>query len=337
MYTGEDLKPIGVANVNVQYREKSYNNLPLYVVEKGGHALFGRDWLKEIPLDWNSIKSLTAQKKETPRSRTQLDAILSKHTAVFDEKLGEVKGVTAKFNLQENSQPNYSKARTVAYSLRNKVEKELVILEKEGTLTKVNHSELATPIIPVLKKNGDIRICGDFKVTVNPVLKVDQYPVPKIEDIYAQLAGGQQFTKLDLMQAYLQLSVHENSKELVTINTHKGLYRYIRMPFGIASAPAIWQRTIEEVLQGIPGIQVMLDDIVITGKDDQEHLQNLDKVLARLEEYGLRLNLDKCQFFKDSVTFCGHIIDRDFIKHQIKSKQLLMLQKLRTLHSSNRF
>jgi hypothetical protein len=135
--------------------------------------------------------------------------------------------------------------------------------------------------------------------------------VPKIEDIYAKLAGGQQFTKLDLMQAYLQLSVHENSKELVTINTHKGLYRYIRMPFGIASAPAIWQRTIEEVLQGIPGIQVMLDDIVITGKDDQEHLQNLDKVLARLEEYGLRLNLDKCQFFKDSVTFCGHIIDRD--------------------------
>jgi endonuclease IV len=97
------------------------------------------------------------------------------------------------------------------------------------------------------------------------------------------------------------------------------------------------QRTIEEVLQGNPSVQVMLDDMAITGKDDQEHLQNLDKVLARLEEYGIRLNLDKCQFFKDSVTFCGHIIDRDFIKHQIKSKQLRMLQKLRTLHSSNRF
>ena len=187
-YTGEDLKPIGVANVNVQYREKSYDNLPPYVVEKGGHALFGRDWLKEIPLDWNSIKSLTAQKKETPKSSPQLDAILSKHTAVFDEKLGEVKGVPAKFNLQENSQPKYIKARTVAwlaYSLRNKVEKELVRLEKEGTLTKVNHSEWATPIVPVLKKNGDIRICGDFNVTVNPVLKVDQYPLPKIEDSFA--------------------------------------------------------------------------------------------------------------------------------------------------------
>jgi len=98
-------------------------------------------------------------------------------------------------------------------------------LEKEGTLTKVNHSEWATPIVPVLKKSGDIRICGDFKVTVNPVLKVDQYPLPKIEDIFAKLAG-QQFTKLDLTQAYLQLPVHENSKELVTINTHKGLYTY---------------------------------------------------------------------------------------------------------------
>jgi hypothetical protein len=155
-HTGEVLKPIGVANVNVQHREKSYDNLPLYAVEKGGHALFGRDWLKEIPLDWNSIKSLTAQNKETPKSSPQLDTILSKHTTVFDEKLGEAKAVTAKFNLQENSQPKYIKARTVAYSLRNKVEKELVRFAKEGTLTKVNHSEWATLIVPVLKKNGDI-------------------------------------------------------------------------------------------------------------------------------------------------------------------------------------
>ena len=76
-YTCTFFKPIGVANVNVQYREKSYDNLPLYVVEKGGHALFGRDWLKEIPLDWNSVESFTAQKKETPKSSPQLDAILS--------------------------------------------------------------------------------------------------------------------------------------------------------------------------------------------------------------------------------------------------------------------
>ena len=168
----------------------------------------------------------------------------------------------------------------------------------------MNHSEWDTPIVPVLKKNGNMRRCGDFKVTVNPVLNVDQYTLPKIEDIFPQLARGHQFTKLDLTQAYLQLPVHENSKELVTINTHKGIYRYNRMPFGIASAPAMCQRTIEEVLQGITGVQVMLDDMIITGKDDQEHLQNLDEVLARLEEYGLRLNLDKCQFFKDSVTFC---------------------------------
>ena len=107
----------------------------------------------------------------------------------------------------------------------------------------------------------------------------------KIEDIFPQLARGHQFTKLDLTQAYLQLPVHENSKELVTINTHKGIYRYNRMPFGIASAPAMCQRTIEEVLQGITGVQVMLDDMIITGKDDQEHLQNIDEVLARLEEY----------------------------------------------------
>ena len=308
-YTGEHLKPVGVSNVKVEYGGKVYK-LPLYVVEKGGPALFGRDWLREIPLDWKSIKTL-ATKEGSSNPKPKVETILNKHKAVFEEKLGEVKGITAKFKLQDNASPKYLKSRTVAYSLRRKVEAELDRLESEGTLTKVNHSEWATPIVPVLKKNGDIRICGDFKVTVNPVLKVDQYPLPKIEDIFAKLSGGQHFTKLDLTQAYLQLPVHDDSKELVTINTHEGLYRYNRMPFGIASAPAIWQRTIEQVLQGIPGVQVLLDDMIITGKSDEEHLHNLDLVLSRLEEYGLRLNLDKCQFFKDNVTFCGHIIDKD--------------------------
>ena len=115
----------------------------------------------------------------------------------------------------------------------------------------------------MVKRNGNIRICGDFKVTVNPVLNVDHYPLPKLDDVFATLFGGQLFTKIDLWQAYLHMEVDDASKEYLTIITHKGLFRYNRLIFGIASAPAIWQRTMKQVLHGIPGTYCILDDMIL--------------------------------------------------------------------------
>ena len=127
-----------------------------------------------------------------------------------------------------------------------------------------------------MKKNAAVRICGDFKGTINSQLKVEEYPSPKIEDIFANLDGGKQFTKIDLKDAYLPMSVEEDSQKLLVINTHKGLYQYTRLPFGVASYPALWQRVIEQVLQGISGIQCFLDDIIVTGPNDKEHWKNLN-------------------------------------------------------------
>ena len=140
-------------------------------------------------------------------------------------------------------------------------------LEKLGIVdkVKVSHSDWATPIVPVVKEDGKVRICGDYKVTLNPCLDVDQHPLPKPEELFATLSGGQQFSKMDLSQAYLQLELDEESKNLVTLNTHKGLYRFTRLPFGVASAPAIFQRLMESVLLGIPRILCYIDDIFITG------------------------------------------------------------------------
>ncbi|RXN24195.1 Transposon Tf2-9 poly [Labeo rohita] len=145
-----------------------------------------------------------------------------------------------------------------------------------GILTKVEWSEWATPIVPVIKKGktGDAHICGDFKVTIHPVLHAVQYPLPCIEDIFASLSGGEHFSKIDLAQACLEMEMDEQSKKFLTIKTHEGLYQYNHIVFGIASAPALWQRAMDQVLQGIPGTQCYLDDIV-TGKDDTDHLQNL--------------------------------------------------------------
>ena len=114
-----------------------------------------------------------------------------------------------------------------------------------------------------MKGDGTIRICGDYKLTVNRAAKTDAYPLPRIEDLFASLTGGQLFTKLDLAHAYQQVPLDKDS-QLVT-------YCYNRLPFGIASAPAIFQRAIEVILQGIPHVCVYLDDILITGVNSDDH------------------------------------------------------------------
>ena len=316
--SGEKIHPLGITRVKVRY-QKQEKDLDLYLVEKGTAALFGRDWLAAIQLEWKEIRDVLAVKKETVSTNIELDQILSKYATVFEEGIGKVKDIKATLKFKEQPQPVFCKARQIPYALRPKVEQELDELEKMGIISKVETSEWATPIVPVLKKNGRVRVCGDFKLTINPQLAVDQYPLPRIEDVFASLADGEKFTKIDLRQAYLHMEMEEESKKYLTVNTHKGLYQFNRMLFGIASAPAIWQRTMEQILQGIPSVQCILDDMIITGKNDAEHLNNLESVLSRLQQYQLKANLDKCQFFKDEIDYCGHKIDKNGI-HKTEEK-----------------
>ena len=103
---------------------------------------------------------------------------------------------------------------------------------------------------------------------MNPEIQVERYPLPRIEDIFATMNGGSVFSKIDLKQAFLQMEVEDECHKLLTINTHKGLYQFNRLPFGFASAPAIWQRAMEHVLQGVSHTQCMLDDILVAGGQD---------------------------------------------------------------------
>ena len=204
-------------------------------------------------------------------------------------------------------------------------------------ITKVSHSDWAAPIVPVPKKNGRFRICGDYKVTVNQALAVDQYPLPKPEDLFAMLSGGKKFSKLDLSQAYQQVELEDSSKAFVTINTHLGLYRYNRLPFGVASAPALFQKLMDTVLQDLPHVICYLDDILVTGKDDDDHLRNLVRVFERLHQYGFRVKKDKCALLQRAVEYLGHKIDAeglhalpDKIEAVVRAPQPRNIQQLRS-------
>lgn len=166
-----------------------------------------------------------------------------------------------------------------------------------------------------MKPNGAVRICGDYKLTVNQGSKLDNYPIPKTEDPLASWGGGEKFTKLDMSQACQQMTLDEKSQKFTTINTHKGLFHYNRLPFGISSAPGIFQRTMENLLQGIPYVTVRMDDILISGRDDQ-HLANLEAVLKKLSAAGLGLRLRRKVFLPGvpGDTYGGHIIIGNGIK-----------------------
>ena len=323
-YTGEPIPVRGVLSVSVKYGGKNYPGLKLIVVRGSGPCLMGRDWLSVIRLDWRNIAKVTAMPPSADLS-TRVTALQERYHEVFSESLGMITPFQAKLSVTPAAQPKFFKPRPVPYALREKVESELDRLTQAGVLEKVPYSEWAAPVVAVPKRDGGIRLCGDFKVTVNSSLDIDQYPLPKPDDIFASLAGGQQFTTLDLTHAYNQLLLDEESRKFVTINTHKGLYQYTRLPFGIASAPAVFQRTMDTILQGVQGTACYIDDIIVTGKTPEEHLQHLEEVLKRLLSHGVRVNRSKCRFLQSSVSFLGHRIDAEGI-HPLEEKLAAIIQ-----------
>ena len=136
--------------------------------------------------------------------------------------------------------------------------------------------------------SGAVRICGDYKVTVNKAVKVDKYPTPNIDNLFTRVADGQLFATLDLSNAYQQVVIDEASRKLTTINTSKGLFEYERLPYGISSGPGIYQRIMEQLLVYIPMTVLYLDDILVSGRAPDEHDRNLRTVLQRLLDKGSR-------------------------------------------------
>ena len=308
-YTGENLKPKGVAQVRVQGKDTV--RLPLYVVEGRGPALLGRDWLSKFQFDWLQVKILLQEKN--------LESIINRYSQLFEERLGTLKGKKASIHVDAGTKPIFYRPRPVPYALREKIEQELERLVNAGTIEPVQYSDWATPIVPVMKSDGSLRICGDYKITVNKASKLDAYPIPKIDDLYTKLAGGKSFTELDLSHAYEQMLLDDVSKHYVTINTHQGLYKYNRLPYGVSSAPGMFQRTTETLLQGIPFVAVFLDNILITGRTEEEHLKNIDETLKRLSDAGLRLKKSKCSFMKPSLECLGHRVDAEGF-HPVEAK-----------------
>ncbi|MEE4247260.1 MAG: RNase H-like domain-containing protein, partial [Kangiellaceae bacterium] len=312
-YGGQPVEVLGEMSVSVKLQGGDSKQLPLVVVAGTGSSLIGRNWLKQLPIDLHEI--LQVRQGQHP----SITRLLDEYQDVFSDGLGHYTGDPVSFHRRASFEPKFFKARQVPFALKAKVEAQLSKEIEQGILKPVASSDFASPIVPVLKSDGSVRICADFKRSVNLAVEPDTYPLPRIEELFAKLTGGKQFTKLDLSQAYMQLPLDEKAQEMCTINTSKGLLRYTRLPFGVSPAVGIFQRTIDCLLQGIEHAAAFIDDVIITGKTEASHLANLQAVLQRLQRAGLKCRLDKCDFMRDSVDYLGHRIDASGL-HPLQEK-----------------
>ena len=313
-YDQSPLKVKGQCQVTVKVNERVIEASFVVVDVSTQYPLFGRDWMSLLGFDVSALIQEATQVLSTSVGGSTADHLCSKYADVFKEDLGVLRGIEATVSVDTNATPKFHRYRPVPFAVKDKVEKTLKAQVAEGELIPVETSEWAAPIVVVHKRDGDIRICGDFKLTVNPVICPQVYPLPSPEELFSALANGESYSKLDLARAYKQMKVTESSQPLLTINTHMGLFKYARLPFGISTAPSLWQRAMAQVLQGIPNVLFFIDDILVTGRTRKEHEATLCRVLDRIHEYGLRLKRSKCLFFQEELEFLGHIISKDGVK-----------------------
>nr|XP_056704934.1 uncharacterized protein K02A2.6-like [Euleptes europaea] len=255
----------GEARMPILFQDRS-GLLRLIVVEGPRASLLGLDWFLALGLHIGGIHRI---------SQTALNDIWSEFEDVWKGPLGCYKGPPVRLHIDPAAAPIRLKPRRVPFALKPQIDAELNCLVTQGVLVPVPNAPWETPIVMPLKPNGDVRICTDYKCTINTALWPHAYPVPVVSHLLASLTGGREFAKLDLAQAYQQLPVDPESAEAQTIVTHRGTFRVTSLQFRVSTAPGIFQNLMENLLKGLPGVVPYFDDSLIAASSNDELLKRV--------------------------------------------------------------
>ena len=235
-----------------------------------------------------------------------------KYPKVFGRGTGLLEG-HYHIRIDPNAQAVQHPPRRVPVPLRDSLKQTLDDLEDQGIIASVTRpTPWVSSMVVVPKKSGALRICLDPK-DLNKAILREHYPLPTIEDIATRLYGAKVFTILDVSKGFWHIALDETSSYLTTFNTPFGRYRWKRMPFGICSAPEVFQRRMHELIEGLQGVEVVADDFVTIGCGDnmeaavKDHDKNLEAFLQRCENAGIKLNPEKIKLRMKEVPFIGHV------------------------------
>lgn len=226
----------------------------------------------------------------------------------------KLKGIRLLIPIDKEVTPVSQHARRPPITLLSKVEEKLDELLKADIIEPVRgHSDWVSPIVVIAKDNGDIRLCVDMR-QVNKAVKRENHLMPMFEDFLPRLRSAKIFSRLDVKNAFHQIELDPSCRHITTFITHKGMYRYKRLMFGISCAPEIFQKTMEQILSKCENALNYIDDIVVFGSTVEEHDDALRGVMEAFKEYDVLLNQGKCHFRVKQLEFLGHMISEKGIR-----------------------
>ena len=237
---------------------------------------------------------------------TEMNQLLEEYSDRF-KGLGKLKDVSLKIQVDSSVTPIAQKARRLPILMQPQVNTELERLLELGVIEPVSKPPTwVNPIVVVPKKDpGSIRMCVDMRAANTSIIR-EPYQIPTLEELIHEYNGCTVFTKLDLNKGYHQIELDEESRYLTAFATHKGIFRYTRLLFGMSSAAELYQKEIEHALSGIPGVRNISDDIIIGGRNDEELISRTRSVFQRLRTKNLTVNPSKCEFLKPELLYMGH-------------------------------
>lgn len=295
-----------------------------YVIKGNAGSLLSYQTATELGL-LQIVNSLSTSDRSV--NETSIAQLLDDYNSLF-QGIGKLKDFQVKLHIDETLQPSVQPHRRIPFHLRKRVEEELDKLEKQGVIEKISGpTPWVSPIVvtPKPKTPDKVRICVDMRLP-NQAIQRERHITPTVDDLIHDLNGAVVFSKLDLNSGYHQLELHPDSRYITTFTTHTGLWRYTRLNFGISSAAEVFQNTIQQMLEGIPNVRNISDDILVYGKTQGEHNRSLKAVFERLREKNLTLNKEKCEYSKPKLEFFGYVFSKNGVSAD--PKKISAIQRL---------
>jgi hypothetical protein len=255
----------------------------------------------------NSVSKVSEVKSDsgTDTSSCDLDAskrkenlLKGRHPNVFTG-IGKLKGHEQKTHINTDVPPVAQTNRRVPFHLRKQLDTWLDDYLEKDRIEPVSDESTdwvsGLVLAPKPRNPNEVRVCGDYR-QANRAIKREKHPIPTDDELMESMNGAIKYSKIDLKAGYHQIPLEKSSRSITTFITHRGLFRYKRLPFGINSASEVFQHAIENAIRGIDGVRNIADDIIVWGSTQQEHNLRLEQLFARLDESGLTVNNDKCLF-----------------------------------------
>jgi len=297
----ELIKPVGEAVFDVTFRG-NHLQIEFVIIDAGEATLLGLDACEKLGL---------IQVADAVES-TVTSPLIDQYADVFSG-LGTMPGEYS-IAVDKSVRPVVQPARKIPLHLKAKLRAELDRMEQQQIICKRSEpTEWVSALLTVEKPNGQLRVCLDPR-PLNKAIKREHFQIPTFDDVVAELNGKRMFTIIDMRDSFWQVKLDDTSSKLCTFNTPFGRYSYLRLPFGISSAPEVFQRKNYELFGDIPNVHIVFDDIIIAAADDPEHDTALRELLERARKFNVRFNRSKVQLKVPTVRYLGHILSADGIR-----------------------